>query len=80
MTRKPRTIKRMTIPKTIADQLRVAITAAMESGQTLNGIAVKADVKQSVLWRFMRDPAKKIHTETAEALAMAVGMRLKLTR
>ena len=70
MVRKSRTLRRMSTPKPIADQLREAIKA---SGLSLNELAKKADSNAMSMSRFMRGGSLKI--ETAEAIARALGMK-----
>jgi DNA-binding phage protein len=66
----------MTTPKPIADQLREAIAA---SGKDMATLARMADVPYTSVHRFMVKGAS-LKVETAEALVIALGLKLKITK
>lgn len=63
----------MTTPPPIADQLREAIRA---SGRSYRELSKAADLSPALVSRFMNEPHKSINTETAEALARALGIKV----
>jgi hypothetical protein len=68
----------MNARRSITDQLRGLVQSELNKGKSLNAIALKAEVKQSVLWRFMNDASKDLNVATAERLAASLGMRLRI--
>ena len=69
----------MSKPKPIADQLRQAIRAAEARGLTQYAIAKAAGIDRSQLTRLFKSTVAP-RLDTAERIADACGMRLKLEK
>jgi pantoate kinase len=70
----------MTTPPPIAEQLRAALAKKLATGATMQSVAKEADIAYSMVFNFHKNPAKKLQLETAEALARALGLQLKVVR
>lgn len=77
MPRKSSSIKSMTTPKLVANQLREAIK---KDGRSLYEVAKLADLSYSMVHGFINNPNKRLHVESAEALARAVGFALEIRK
>jgi transcriptional regulator with XRE-family HTH domain len=64
---------------TIADQLRAAIAKAEQKGITRYRLAKKSGVSKSTISQFCNS-CSQLRLDIAEALALALGMKLHLTR
>jgi predicted transcriptional regulator len=62
------------MPKTLADKLRAAVQAEIDTGRSLRDIAKAADVTAPVITKFMQ--GSDIRISTVEALAKAVGVEI----
>lgn len=74
MQRKPKSIKPMTTPKPIAEQLREAMREAQEAGRSLHGIARDSDLSVPVVHKFSH--GGNINLESAEKLAQGLGVKV----